>query len=127
MDKKVMESVRLAQIVSKEEEIECDNPCPTLYKVQERLHRGDQILAAIPHLVDSINALNTRIENMEKKLDDTKGIVEAWGNIRGFGRTMSFVSDFLKVAAPIVMFIGFIYLLFSNPQLAIEKAKLWTK
>ncbi len=86
--------------------------------INKRLEAGDRALDAIPMLVEEMKAIRVNVEA-------TKGVVEAWGNIKGFAKFMQSVSVTLKVATPIVLFVGFIYLLFYNPQLAFEKARLW--
>ena len=118
---KLSEEIHLAQSVVSEV-VDCDTtPC----SMSDRMAKTEAAIALIPKIAEYLEDLNTRISKMEGTLDDTKEIVSAWGNIRGFGRTLAFVSNLLKVSAPIVLFFGFIYLLFYNPQLAFEKARLW--
>ncbi len=107
--------------------------------INKRLEVGDRALDAIPLLVEEMRAIRTNSETMMKDMASTKAdvastkvdiaatkdVVEAWGRIVGTAKVMKGISTAIKVATPIVLFFGFVYLLFYNPQLAFEKARLW--
>ena len=129
---RLLEAQKLFQTVRSDAEMQdvsqmtpCGKPCiqlilhdQALRSINKRLEAGDRALDAIPMLVEEMKAIRVNVEA-------TKGVVEAWGNIKGFAKFMQSVSVTLKVATPIVLFFGFFYLLFYNPQLAFEKARLW--
>ena len=129
---RLLEAQKLFQTVRSDADMQdvsqmtpCGKPCiplilhdQALRSINKRLEAGDRALDAIPMLVEEMKAIRVNVEA-------TKGVVEAWGNIKGFAKLMQSVSVTLKVATPIVLFVGFIYLLFYNPQLAFEKARLW--
>lgn len=107
--------------------------------INKRLEAGDRALDAIPLIVEEMKVIRANSETMMKdiastKMDvastkvdisATKDVVEAWGRIVGTAKIMSGLSTAIKVATPIVLFLGFAYLMFYNPQLAFEKARLW--
>lgn len=127
MENDIFEAIKLKQIATplKPSMTPCGKPCPALDEVKERIILGDQVLALSPSLITTIKEMGDKIETMSKKLDDTKDIVAAWGNIKGFGRTMSFVSHVLKVATPIFLLVGFLYLCLIDPQSAFSKVRIW--
>ena len=147
---RLLEAQKLFQSVRAEADVQeapqntpCGKPCVPLIlqdqaikSINKRLEAGDRALDAIPLLVEEMKAIKNEIKETNRALRDelketndgvskTKEIVEAWGNIKGLAVSFVGISTALKVATPIVLFFGFIYLMFYNPQLAMEKARLW--
>jgi hypothetical protein len=88
--------------------------------IKVRLNSGDKALDELPKLVKAV-------EGLTAKVGETKDIVEAWGSIQGFGKTMKTVGVIIKVAATISSGIAIIYFLFVDPHRAIEQLKEFGK
>lgn len=77
--------------------------------IEDRLANGDEILVLIPQLLAEVQKLAGDLRGMKTIMDETNDIVVAWGNIKGFGRTMQFISTVLKTAALITTATGTLY------------------
>lgn len=80
--------------------------------IEERLDRRDASLASLPLLLEEIKSLSTDFENIKKDIVEMKEVVVAWGNIKGFGKTMKFVSTVLKTCAAIALASAALYSVF---------------
>lgn len=151
---KLAEAVRLFQMAQAEqhpvEPVQVATPCgktciPLILQnqaiagINKRLEAGDRALDAIPLLVEEMKAIRANSETMMKDMATTKAdvastkvdisatkdVVEAWGRIVGTAKVMSGISTAIKVVTPIALFLGLVYLFIYDPQLAIQKVKLW--
>ena len=91
-----------------------------ILNIKVRLNSGDKALDELPNLVKAV-------ERLTAKVGETKDIVEAWGSIQGFGKTMKTVGMIIKVAATISSGIAIIYFLFVDPHRAFEHFKELSK
>jgi len=92
--------------------------------IEARLSRGDESLTALPKLVEEIKKLSRDVTSLKNGVAETKDIVAAWGNIKGFGHAMKFISSVLKTIALMCTAAGVIWAMFHHHQeVAQELAK----
>jgi len=119
------ESKQFSREISRAPSSPCGETCiplafvtKELDDINERLEKGDKSLEILPQLAKSV-------EEMNAKLDKTHEIVEAWGNIKGFGKAMKTMAVMLKVFAVVVSALGAVYVVLHDPVKAYEKVKGW--
>lgn len=54
-------------------------------------HAERQMLSAVATMTDELRALKTKVGSLEKKVNETKDIVEAWGAMKTIGKFITWV------------------------------------
>jgi len=93
---------------------ECHDMMMQVRDLERRINIGDHSLRILPQLLSEVKKLSREINDIKGSMVETKEIVTAWGNIKGFGRTMRTVSAILKTTAIITTATSAIYLMFTH-------------